>query len=748
MASRDSSVPDVNNQGFSERDTVVPYIDPNAPPLLPEEPEGDPTDGEFQVRMSEIPGVQLLDQPLEIAEGVRFLGTGPRPEELQLLLPDNLNAADTTNTNQLWPNGTLNLDLSGAGLNIGVWDTAQVRSTHTELTGRVTSGDGATEIGNHATHVAGTIGATGLNQSAHGMANEVNIRSYDNNNDIREMRSDANLLVASNHSYSNYAGWDTRLQWDNITSDIDTWYVDQSKFRIEDPQFGKYNDYTRAIDQVLFDRPNLLSVWAASNNRNDAFSNAHGDNTYVTVSSSPLKGTPLQTGPGQFTYIYQFEADNPTYPAPPPDGNSGTGYDSLPPSAVAKNNLVVGAIDDITVDPYDSNNTVMADFSGWGPTDDGRLKLDLVANGVDLLSSGASSDTNYYETSGTSMATPNVTGTAALLIEHYNKLFNAMPRSATTKGLLIHTATDAGNTGPDYTFGWGVLDAAAAASFLTDADEGNPSVLLEEARYRGTEQTINVTSDGTEPLKVTIGWTDPPGPFQADGVDRRTRSLVNDLDLWVTGPGGIQRPWTLNPGNPEADAVRSRANRVDNIEQVLINQPVAGGEYTIHVRHAGRSFNQDYSLFTSGLAESINGTAGNNTLRGTSGDDIILGLSGNDLLRGVEGDDILNGGDGNDTLIGGAGDDTLRGGRGADRFVYDANDAPFDRDIIQDFQRGADRIRLESFGIASINDLDISTIGGDTVIDLSNTFARPRGADTITLTGITGLNDSNFEFVG
>lgn len=86
------------------------------------------------------------------------------------------------------------------------------------------------------------------------------------------------------------------------------------------------------------------------------------------------------------------------------------------------------------------------------------------------------------------MAAPNVTGSAALLVEHYRNLFNGdTPRSATTKGLLIHTAFDAGRPGPDYEYGWGVVDAAAAANFLTDADASVSRSLLQESTYSGSE---------------------------------------------------------------------------------------------------------------------------------------------------------------------------------------------------------------------------------------------------------------------
>jgi subtilisin family serine protease len=153
------------------------------------------------------------------------------------------------------------------------------------------------------------------------------------------------------------------------------------------------------------------------------------------------------------------------------------GYDSLPPTQVAKNTLVVGAIEGITVkkETYDKSDVGMPTFSSWGPTDDGRIKPDVVAAGNNLYAPVAfvpgsippaeSNESYRGNLSGTSFAAPTVTGTAVLLIEHYRNLFGTLPLSATTKGLLTHTAFDAGNVGPDYSHGWGLVDAAA--NFLT-----------------------------------------------------------------------------------------------------------------------------------------------------------------------------------------------------------------------------------------------------------------------------------------
>ncbi len=580
------------------------------------------------------------------------------------------NAADTTNADQLWPGGGLGLDLTGRGVTVGVWDPRLVRASHREFTfpsgsSRVTVVD-AGSVSDHATQVAGIIGSWGRDDQARGMAPGVTIRSRNSSDDFLEIPADAPILDLSNHSYGAPRGWDGRITWQDLVGSnhpVDTWVADYDLYtpwNEEDPYFGKYEAYegtvnpidsalvtaiglTRIIslgemDEVLYTNRNLLAVWAAGNNRGEDFGNRiaepppAGDQQYVTYRSTgsvpqpPRLQGPTAGGPGW----YLVPADDPRFFRPPSDGNGGTGYDTLMQQATAKNTLVVGAVDDVLDDDCAPESVVIWSGSSRGPTDDGRIKPDVVANGVGVYAPSSSSDSSYVSdpnlSTGTSLAAPNVTGTAALLVEHYQNLFGKRPRSATTKGLLIHTATDVNVRdvnpdpdveewevipGPDYVYGWGLVNAAAAAQFFFD-----PKASFSERTYFGTEWTQEFTSDGTTPIKATIVWTDPPPPLARTvepdpdhpRVDDRTPMLVNDLDLWITGPGGTYHyPWILDPEYPDLPAVRGitnspyriLGNHRDNVEQVFIDPPVAG-TYTIHVGHWGAEFTQDYSLFVSG----------------------------------------------------------------------------------------------------------------------------------------------------
>jgi hypothetical protein len=536
---------------------------------------------------------------IDLRDGEVFLlATGPSPSELQIRAPHNVNAADTANTDQIHPGGGLGLNLTGAGYTVGVWDGGLVRNTHQEFGARVTQVDTGS-LNFHATHVAGTIGAAGVSANAKGMATQVSLRSREWTDDFIEMNADAALIDVSNHSYGFVTGWSvfqaSSFGFTTPTGLVDVWFEDRFLFSTEDTDFGKYTDPTSDLDQVLFDHSNLLSVWSAGNARGGAFVNASSDNRYVAWFTGDPGGIGFST-PGWY-----LVSNSGATSAPPAHGNSGTGYDTLSTVPNAKNSLVVGAISDITSDPYTSVQIATVGFSSYGPTDDGRIKPDVVGNGEALFSTFETSNTAYGTLSGTSMSSPSVAGTSVLLIEHFEDKFpTTTPTSATTKGVLIHTAADGGPVGPDYGYGWGLVNAAAAATFITDAAAGGGYSHLAQQTYSGSEFTLNVNG-GAQPLKATIVWTDPAGAPQAPGLDVATPVLVNDLDLWVTGPGGTFFPWKLDGSDPTSLATRDSANHVDNVEQVLIDAP-ASGTYTIHVGHSGASFTRPYTLLLSGAS--------------------------------------------------------------------------------------------------------------------------------------------------
>ena len=242
-------------------------------------------------------------------------------------------------------------------------------------------------------------------------------------------------------------------------------------------------------------------------------------------------------------------------------------YTSIDPISVSKNIISVGAVDD---------TGGMSSFSSWGPTEDGRVKPDIVANGVGLTSTwpagiicpGSDTYDTHCSFSGTSMAAPVVTGAIALIIQRYKEVFGHAPSPAMVKALIINTASELGTIGPDYSFGWGLLDAKAAINLIDDGHTYLKTHSLSNAETR--EYSLNVSS-ASKVLKVSVAWTDPAGSPSAEMV------LENDIDLELIDPSeGIHMPWTLDKSNPSAAATRDRVNTVDNVEQVLVNFPEEG----------------------------------------------------------------------------------------------------------------------------------------------------------------------------
>lgn len=300
--------------------------------------------------------------------------------------------------------------------------------------------------------------------------------------------------------------------------------------------------------------------------------------------------------------------------------SQGIQYDILLGGALAKNVLAIGAVQFLPNGYTGPSSVVMSDFSSFGPADDGRVKPDLVAPGVQITSSYSGSDDAYSTIDGTSMASPGAAGSLFLLQQHYKNTRNSFMKAATLKGLGIHTADEAGNTdGPDYAFGWGLLNLEKVVKLLNNSDKAQ---LLEEATLiNAATYRKKITTPGGA-FKVTICWTDLPGTVLTSGTaNDRTPMLVNDLDVRLVNAATDQvvatLPWQLDPANPTAGATRGD-NVVDNVEQIYVSN-LAAGNYYIQVTYKGtlqlapvysigssrvgaETAAQDFSVFATGLA--------------------------------------------------------------------------------------------------------------------------------------------------
>ncbi len=460
----------------------------------------------------------------------------------------NVDAATSTRTNFLHSNGGLNLNLNGQNMTGHVWDGGLARTTHQEYDGpegnnRFSIGDTSTTLNFHAAHVTGTIMAYGAVPEAKGMAPRANAVGYDWNADLAEATTAAtNGMLLSNHSYG-FAARD-----------------DQGNPQLPDWAFGAYIDVSRDWDDLMYDAPFYLMVVAAGNDGNDDNANA-----------SPMAGN--------------------------------AAYDKLTGHTISKNNLVVANAQDAIIGTGgDLTSVVINSSSSEGPTDDLRIKPDITGNGTGLFSSYESSDNAYNTITGTSMASPNVMGSLLLLQEHYNNVNSNFMRAATLKGLALHTADDAGPTGPDAVYGWGLMNTKRAAQ--TISNNGNSTIISELTLNSGQSYQITVDASGFEDLRASISWTDVPGVSNGNLNDSSAR-LINDLDIRVTQNTDTFTPWRLTGVTTNGQGDNSR----DPYERVDVANP--SGTYTITVTHKGSltTGSQNFSLIVTGVLSNLPCTA-------------------------------------------------------------------------------------------------------------------------------------------
>ncbi len=475
----------------------------------------------------------------------------------------NLEMAKALKNDFLWSGGVSGLSLSGNEQIIGYWDQDQPRLTHQEYSGRVSFLDSESGTNDdHATQMVGTMVASGVDADARGMANAAEVEAYNWNNDIGEMaQAAADSLTASAHPYAEIAGWTTSS---SVCGSGFTWYSLESENPSKAYQFGYYSLQAQEWDSVAYLAPDYLIVKAAGNIRG------------VGPESQPVKHWKIDSNLNCFedsTSVRQINGGE-------------TGFESISGSSVSKNVLVVGAVQSSVNDFSVLNSITPADKSGFGPTDDGRIKPDIVVPSGAYTSS-ASSNSAYSTSSGTSSSTAAVAGSVALIREHYQNLNADTLSSASIRALLAHSADDVGVEGPDYKMGWGLMNTERAVRFLSANKADNDRTVLKDTVLNSSNTIqINYENTSTKPLIVTIAWTDPKGSVSVSGDDPEDIILVNDVDIQVSDPNSsVLLPWILDKNNP-GNAATTGDNDVDNIEQIYISEPVSG-EYTITITHEG-----------------------------------------------------------------------------------------------------------------------------------------------------------------
>ncbi|WP_283422464.1 S8 family peptidase [Chryseobacterium profundimaris] len=508
---------------------------------------------------------------------------------------------------------------NGENIKYTIYDGGRIYGTHTAFNnapGRITNKESSSQAySDHSTGVGSFIGGKSISLSnggttvgnAKGVAVNSTMDSYmfatttlpGNSSTTNVFEK---IIIASpnisNHSYGINPGWDE--DYDNNGNLYYVYNGSKSGNTFYDFQ-GTYDDNDYNYDALVYTNPSFIIVKSAGN--------SFGMGPNGASANIPKY---YSTSNGQTAF-----GANDT----PPPNNCSQGYDCIGPGSLAKNIIVVGATDIIATNNFrytDSFDVAHSTYSSAGPRDDGGIKPDISTVGTDVLyaATSASGSSLWSAGSGTSFSAPVVTGIIGLWTQIYKQLFNnALLNAASAKVLTVHSAAEAGNVGPDPWFGWGFIDAKKGAELLV-GKANNTVIFNDETLNSGVKNSKTVIASGNEPIKATISWIDPQYEpnyqFVSDVYNNRSSKLINDLDLRIVDltTNTVYYPWKLNASSPLTPATKAD-NTVDNVEQVVIDNPVAGRSYRVEITNKGTLVNdsgspapQNYSIIVTGQTQS------------------------------------------------------------------------------------------------------------------------------------------------
>ena len=477
------------------------------------------------------------------------------------LFNDQAARGNMMNVAPVWKSvGAGGLGLTGAGQIVAVADSGcdkgSLADVHADFAGRMLAGygwkDGECTAGYswadrhaHGTHCCGSVLGGGAKSGGkyRGMAYEAQLVVQGCQSDLGGLPDDIRDLF--NQAYS--AG--ARIH-------SDSWGYDVA-------EAGKYVYDAVDADEYMWSHQDFLALFAAGNDGKDANRDGVVD---------PGSVTPPSTSKNCISV------------------GASENYRSFPGYTWGDFNTARYPADPIRSDDVSQTSAPqgIAAFSARGPTQDGRIKPDIVAPGTDIISVRSRlatdegwgvlpSNTNYLYNGGTSMATPLAAGAVALvrqwLVERRGV---SNPPAALMKALLINGARDMtpGQYGtgpsqeitsrPDRSQGFGHVNLYDS---LNPGGDNSLSFVVGSFTASGNSFTTNIVVRGDIGIcTITLAWQDYPGDEGA------AKALVNDLDLTVTSPSGI----VYYPNN------LGRLDHVNNVEFIKFRAS-ENGEYKVKV---------------------------------------------------------------------------------------------------------------------------------------------------------------------
>jgi subtilisin-like proprotein convertase family protein len=462
----------------------------------------------------------------------------------------------------------------------------------------------------------------------------------------------------------------------------------------------------------------------------------------------------------------------------PADPKGDEGYGSISSPGTAKNVITVGAAESVRDSGTDGcgvtnagadNASDIINFSGRGPTQDGRMKPDVVAPGTHITGaspqhggySGAgvcnpafAGSAFYSLVSGTSQAAPQVSGAAALLRDWYERTVspqNQPPSPAMTKAMLVNTATDldGGDSGkgadippaPNTDEGWGRVDVGAALDDTQREYVDQDTVL--DAAGQSVLHSYSV-ADNARPVRITLAWTDPP-PATVTG-----NAFVNDLDLEVSAGGRTYRGNWLAGGVSVPGGQADFRNNLENVVlpagttgrmSVKVVAKTLGGD---GVPGNGKPLDQDFALVVSNAQEQASSPV--LVQGGTTVDDTVDPQNGDGALEPGEYFTLHQGVRNTGTDVATGVTSTLTGNGSLNISQADSGYPDITADTEQDNSTGFDGMLATgaTCGVDATGVLDVtSTEGGTQAVPVNIPTGRPGPPTTHTKTETLPIPDDN-----